>query len=64
MATYKIVRKFFRNERSHTIATGLTLEEAKMHCSSTESSSSKCVEAVGRRRTKLRGAWMDCFYEE
>ncbi len=51
--TYKIVRKYRdTNHPDHdkVIDTGLTLEEARKHCSSED--------------TCEKGVWFDCFYEE
>jgi len=53
MKTYTIIRKY--KDTSHPnhnkiIDSGLTLKEAKEHCSSEE--------------THEKGVWFDCFYEE
>lgn len=61
--SYKIVRLFF-NGRKYTVHRGLTLEEAKSHCSDPETSSSTCTKPVNRRRTKQCGPWFDSFSEE
>ncbi len=58
---YKIVRHFFRSNRKFVVDTGLTLEQAKAHCSNPETSSSKCTKAEGKRRTKLYGPWFDGY---
>jgi hypothetical protein len=63
MDTYKIVRMYFHGARK-TIATGLTLEEAKEHCADPETSSSTCQGAEGIRRTRRCGRWFDGFEEE
>ena len=47
--TYKILR-FHKNKPTKIIATGLTLEEAKEHCS--------------RNDTHKWGVWFDGFKEE
>ena len=52
--TYKVVRKWFKEKDDETIHTGLSLEEAKEHCSSDDSKGS----------TPDGNKWMDCFYEE
>jgi len=52
MKTYKIVRIFYDGTRE-TIKEGLTLEEAKEHCSE------ETREAVGTTQK-----WFDAFYEE
>lgn len=64
MTTYKIVRKYFEGHPSKTLYTGLSLEEAQAHCSDPETSSRTCTSAKGRRRTKAKGPWFDCFYKE
>lgn len=59
---YKIVRRYFNsNYRPRTIATGLTLEEAKAHCKDPEASSRTCTKAVNVRRTRDRGPWFDGY---
>jgi hypothetical protein len=53
MKTYRIVRKYKDNnhpDHNKEIDTGLTLEEAKEHCSSDE--------------THEDGVWFDAFEEE
>lgn len=59
--TYRIVRLFYRSKARRTIARGLTLEQAQAHCRNPETSSSTCIEAVGRRRTARLGPWFDSF---
>lgn len=61
--TFKIVRTFFRGGK-RTIHTGLTLEEAQAHCGDPETSSSSCTNAVGLRRTRERGPWLDGYENE
>jgi hypothetical protein len=64
--TYKIVRMYFDREHwpSRTIKTGLTLEQAQVHCGDPETSSSTCTGSAGKRRTYERGAWFDAYEEE
>lgn len=53
METYEIVRKYRDNnhpDHNKVIKTGLTLKEARKHCSSEE--------------THEPGVWFDAFYEE
>ncbi len=59
---YKIVRMYF-NERipKRTIRTGLTLAEAQAHCRDSEASSSTCMKAAGKARTRKLGSWMDGY---
>ena len=55
---YKIVRMFY-NGGCRTIKTGLTLEEAKAHCSDPQTSSKT---AKGRDAyTRIRGQWFDGY---
>lgn len=63
MTTYKIIRMYF--EGGHrTIKRGLTLEQAKAHCSDPETSSSTCTTAAGKARTRRMGPWFDGFDKE
>ena len=62
--TYKIVRFYFNNSEKKIVKRGLTLEEAKAHCHSPESSSRTCTSPVGKTRTKRKGPWFDGFAEE
>ena len=59
---YRIVR-FYESApiRRRIIAKGLTLEQAKAHCSDPETSSSTCTKAAGKARTKRLGRWFDGF---
>lgn len=53
MKTYEIVRKYkdlSHPDNNKVIKTGLTLKEAREHCSSDDSHE--------------KGVWFDCFYEE
>jgi hypothetical protein len=61
---YRIVR-FYESApiRRRIIAKGLTLEQAKAHCSDPETSSSTCTKAAGKARTKRLGRWFDGFEE-
>ena len=59
---YRIVRFYeSANIRRRIIDTGLTLEQAKAHCSDPETSSSTCTKAAGKARTKRRGRWFDGY---
>lgn len=64
MDTYKVVRKYLNGTHSRCIAKGLTLAEAQKHCKDPETSSRTCTSAVGKRRTKTKGPWFDCYYQE
>jgi len=59
---YRIIR-FYRNAgiRKRTIDTGLTLAEARAHCSDPETSSRTATNATARRRTRQLGAWFDGY---
>jgi hypothetical protein len=62
--TFKIVRHYQRSYGRKVVQRGLTLAEAQAHCSSPESSSRKCTNAAGRKRTRLKGEWFDGYYPE
>lgn len=66
MATYKVQRFFFRTSRKVTLATGLTLDEARAMCSSDNpgTCSSTATSAAARRRTKRSGPWFHGFTKE
>lgn len=64
MDTYKIVRMYRDSYRKRVIARGLTLEEARAHCSDPETSSRTCTKAVNRRRTQQQGPWFDGYDKE
>ena len=61
--TYKIVRNYFYGT-PRTIKRGLTLNDAKAHCSDPETSSNTCTSSVGKSRTKRLGKWFDGFEKE
>lgn len=61
--SYKIVRNYFKGGK-RTLDRGLTLEEAKEHCSSPETSSKSCTSAAGLATTRRNGAWFDGYEEE
>ena len=63
---YAIKRLYFSNDSrrfNRVIKSGLTLEEAKAHCSDPETSSSTCTRADRRRITAQRGPWFDGYTE-
>jgi len=63
--SYKIVRFFADiNKPNRTVKRGLTLEEAREHCSDPETSSRTCTNATGRARTRKYGAWFEGYTEE
>ena len=61
--TYRILRNYFHGT-PRTIKRGLTLNEAQLHCSDPETSSSTCTNSVGKSRTKRLGSWFDSFTED
>lgn len=62
-ATYEIVR-FFRDGDCEHLSSGLSLAEAKEHCTDPETSSSSCTEADLVTMTEERGPWFDGYREE
>lgn len=58
---YKILRFYKSNLPMKLIKENLTLEEAKEHCNSPESSSRTCVEQKNLDHTKTYGEWFDGF---
>jgi hypothetical protein len=66
MDTYAIVRGYFNDAEypSEVIATGLSLDEAKEHCSNPETSSSTATSEAAVALTEERGPWFDGFEAE
>jgi len=63
---YKVIRMYARESSRHfnrTIKSGLTLEEARAHCSDPETSSSTCTRSDRRAITAARGDWFDGYEE-
>ena len=61
---YKIVRRFFDDDvKSKIIKTGLTLEEARKHCRSPETSSQTCVGIKEVKLAERVGPWFDGYEE-
>lgn len=60
---YKIVRHFFNDNRTRTIATRLTLEEAQAHCKDPNTSSRTARSTVAIQRTRQHGPWFDGYEE-
>ena len=58
---YKIVRFFYSSDQRRVIDTGLTLQEAQVHCRDPESSSRTATSSIARRRTRERGPWFDGY---
>lgn len=61
--TYRILRNYF-NGTPRTIKRGLTLNEAQLHCSDPETSSSTATSSAARARTKKLGKWFDGYEKE
>jgi len=63
--TYRIVR-FYKDAgiTRRTIKRGLSLEEARTHCSDPETSSSTATTPVAKARTRNLGAWFDGYTAE
>ncbi len=59
---FKIVRTF-QNGGKRVVKTGLSLAEAKAHCSDPETSSRTCRGARAKARTRRFGPWFDGFTE-
>ena len=64
MNTYKIIRFYQRSYDREVIVKGLTLEQAKEHCSDKETSSKTCTTPEGKERTALKGELFDGYEEE
>lgn len=65
MTTYKTIR-FYREfpQLDCVVLTGLTLEQAKRHCSKPETSSSTATSEWATQHTKLFGDWFEGFTKE
>jgi hypothetical protein len=61
--TYRIIRFYF-NHSKRVIAKHLTLKQAQDHCHDPEASSSICVLARNKNRTKRMGNWFDGYDKE
>ena len=64
-ARYNIVR-FYKNAgiRRRIISRGLTLEEARAHCSNPQTSSRTATTGTAGSRTRRLGAWFDGYEPE
>lgn len=63
--TYRIVRMYQNAGISRrVIDTGLTLEQARAHCSDPETSSRTATNKTAKARTRRLGAWFDGYEEE
>lgn len=64
-ATYRVVRFYQRDDiPDKIIKSGLSLAEARAHCSDPETSGSTAVSDDGRAETALFGPWFDGYEEE
>ncbi len=65
MDRYKVIRFYFNKPGyKRTIATGLSLEQAKEHCNDPETSSSTATSSSARARTRRLGPWFDGYMHE
>lgn len=65
MGHYKIVRSFFNEKYGRElVAKGLTLTEARAHCSDPETSSVTAVAPAAVERTEQYGPWFDGYYDD
>lgn len=62
--TYKIVRCFERKRGVEVIRTGLTLAEARRHCSDPETSSLTSTCPIVKAKAKRYGRWFDGYVED
>ena len=62
--TYNVVRYFRDKGTRQTVAKGLTLAEARAHCSGLNSSSATAWTTSALRRTKRNGPWFDGYTAE
>ena len=63
--TYRIVRLYKDADiRRRVIARGLTLDEARAHCSDPETSSSTATTPEAKARTAKLGPWFDGYESE
>jgi hypothetical protein len=63
-ATYKIVRAYQRHDAHEVLMRGLTLEQARAHCTDPETSSATARGESARTLTKAMGPWSDMYYQE
>ncbi len=62
MTTYNVKRMYRDHpEKNRILKRGLTLEEARAHCSDPETSSSTATSTRARNRTARLGPWFDGF---
>ncbi len=64
MQTYKIMRMYKDHDKTHTIKTRLSLEEAQAHCRDPETSSRTCKGERGMKLTAINGPWFDEYEKE
>jgi hypothetical protein len=64
MKKYNIVRHYEKGgifQKGRVIKKGLTLDEARAHCSDSETSSSTCTKPYPRSLTRKHGQWFDGY---
>ena len=64
MAMYQIVRMYQKKWQGRVIQSGLTLEQAREHCSNPETSSRTCTSASSKAITRRNGEWFDSYREQ
>lgn len=57
---YHIIR-FYQNHTSRVIRRGLTLAQARKHCTNPETSSRTATSAAAKARTRKLGPWFDGY---
>ena len=63
---YNLIRHYFKKGGifgGRVIDRGLTLEQARSHCSDPETSSSTCTKPYPRSLTRKHGPWFDGYTE-
>lgn len=58
------IKRIYAKHPSEFIKGGLTLEEARDHCSDDETSSATCTSEEGLERTRKMGPWFDGYDAE
>jgi hypothetical protein len=58
------IKRFHQTGQSEVIKTGLTLDEAREHCTDNESASKTATSTMATEYTAKHGAWFDGFTEE
>lgn len=64
MSTYRITRFYEGDVPNQTIRTGMSEQEAKLHCRNPESSSNTAKSHAARQHTARYGRWFDGYSED